>query len=135
VRLVSSATHAVLGAATVAVVASGTATVEAALLGTPMIVVYRLSPLTYALGRPFVRVPHFAMVNLIAGRRVVPEVIQRDFTPERVVGEVLQLMDDPGRRAEMTEALLEVRGRLGGPGASARSARTVLEVWRASKKA
>ena len=74
------------GSAAVALVASGTATVETALLGTPMVVVYRLSPLTYLLGRPFVSVPHYAMPNLVAGRRVVPEIIQWDFTPERVAG-------------------------------------------------
>jgi len=77
VRLVTGQTQDVLSAATVALVASGTATVEAALLGTPMVVVYRVAPLTYALGRPFVSVPRFAMVNLIAGREVVPELMQR----------------------------------------------------------
>ena len=61
----------------------------------PMVVVYRLSPLTYALGRPFVRVPHYAMVNLIAGREVVQELIQSDFRPEAVAREVLALLDDP----------------------------------------
>src|SRR5262249_12730219 len=72
-RIVAGATHAALGAARLALVASGTATVEAALLGVPMVVVYRVSRLTYGLGRPLVRVPHFAMVNLVAGRPVVPE--------------------------------------------------------------
>jgi lipid-A-disaccharide synthase len=125
VGLVQDQTHAVLGAATLALVASGTATVEAALLGTPMIVVYRLSALTYALGRPLVRVPHFAMANLIAGQRVVPELIQGDFTPERVTAEVLSLLGDGVRLAGMREALGEVRRRLGPPGASARAAEAV----------
>ncbi len=125
VRLVQDQTHAVLGAATLALVASGTATVEAALLGTPMIVVYRLSALTYALGRPLVRVPHFAMANLIAGHRVVPELIQGDFTPEKVVAEALALLGDPSRLAGMREALGEVRRRLGPPGAGARAAEVV----------
>jgi lipid-A-disaccharide synthase len=78
------ATHALVAAARVALVASGTATVETALLGTPMVVVYRISALSYVLGRPLVQVPHYAMVNLIAEKRVVPELIQREFTPERV---------------------------------------------------
>jgi lipid-A-disaccharide synthase len=124
-RHVEDQTHAVLGAASLALVASGTATVEAALLGTPMIVVYRLSPLTYALGRPLVRVPHFAMANLIAGQRVVPELIQREFTPERVADMALAFLGDPARLAAMREALGEVRRRLGPPGASARAAAVV----------
>jgi len=124
-RLVTGRTHDVLGSATCAIVASGTATVEAALLGTPMVVVYRLSPLTYALGRPFVRVPHYAMANLIAGRRVVTELIQSGFTPDAVASEVLALLDDPARRAGVREGLLGVRERLGPPGASARAAEVV----------
>lgn len=122
VTIVTGRTHAVVGTASLALVASGTATVEAALLGTPMVVVYRLSRLTYLLGRPLVRVPHYAMVNLIAGRRVVPELIQRDFTPERVAAEALALLDDPARAEAMQRDLLEVRKRLGEPGASYRAA-------------
>jgi lipid-A-disaccharide synthase len=124
-RLVQDKTHAVLGASTLALVASGTATVEAALLGTPMIVVYRLSALTYALGRPLVQVPHVAMANLIAGERVVPELIQGAFTPERVAAEAAALLGDPARLQGMKEALGEVRRRLGPPGASARAAEIV----------
>jgi lipid-A-disaccharide synthase len=125
VAAVQGQTHAALEAAQVAVVASGTATVEAALLGTPMVVVYRVSPLTYALGRPLVRVPHYAMVNLIAERRVVTELIQADFTPERVAAEALGLLEDPDRLDSMRDALLTVRQKLGEPGASARAAAAV----------
>lgn len=125
VRVVEGATHAILSSATVALVASGTATVEAALLAAPMVVVYRLSPLTYALGRPFVQVDTFAMANLIAGRRVVPEIIQRAFTPERVAAEATALLDDAPRREAMRADLAEVRRRLGAPGASARAAAAV----------
>jgi lipid-A-disaccharide synthase len=128
VRMVGGATHAVLGACDAAVVASGTATVEAALLGAPMVVVYRLSMLTYHLGRRLVSVPHYAMANLIAGRRLVPELIQSDFTPERVAGEALRLLEDEGVRRRMKEGLDEVRQRLGGPGASARAAEEVGQV-------
>ncbi len=102
-------THALLGAATAGIVASGTATVEAALLGLPMVVVYRLSPLTYALGRPFVRVPHYAMANLIAGREVVKELIQGDFRPEAVTAETLRLLSDGQRRSDVVQGLAEVR--------------------------
>jgi lipid-A-disaccharide synthase len=132
VRAVAGATHAVLGAASLALVASGTATVEAALLGTPLVVVYRLSPLTYAIGRPFVRVPHYAMVNLIAGRRIVPEMIQHDFTGERVAAEACGLLEDEGRLRRMREDLAEVRRLLGDPGASERAAGAVLEALGAS---
>ncbi len=125
VPIVVGRTHALLGAAQLGLVASGTATVEAALLGTPMIVVYRVSPLSYAIGRRFVRVPHFAMVNLIAGRRVVAELIQRDFTAERVSAEALALLGAPERLATMRADLAEVRRLLGGGGASARAARIV----------
>jgi len=125
VHAVVGQTHAVLGAASLALVASGTATVEAALLETPMVVVYRLSPLTYYLGRPFVRVRQFAMVNLIAGRPVVPEAIQAEFTPERVASEALAILEDPDRAARMRADLAEVRRRLGEPGGSARAAEVV----------
>ena len=92
-----------------------------------MVVVYRISRLSYGLGRPLVKVPHFAMVNLIAGRAVVPELMQSDFTPERVAAEVSALLDDPGRREAMRRDLAEVRHRLGEPGASARAAGMVAE--------
>ncbi|MBI3931865.1 MAG: lipid-A-disaccharide synthase [Acidobacteria bacterium] len=131
VRTLAGATHAAVGIADLALVASGTATVETALLGTPMVVVYRLSPLTYALGRPLVRVPHYAMVNLIAERRVVPELIQQDFTAERVAQEAQALLEDAGRAARMRADLEEVRRRLGAPGASARAAAAVRDILEA----
>jgi lipid-A-disaccharide synthase len=118
-------THALMSAATLGLVASGTATVEAALADMPMVVVYRLSRLTYTLGRPFVRVPHYAMANLIAGRQVVKELIQADFTPETVAHEALALLDDPPARAALRAGLGEVRRRLGPPGASERAAAVV----------
>ena len=128
VRLVPDGARPVLGACRAAIVASGTATVEAALLGAPMVVVYRLSALTHFLGRRLIQVPHVAMVNLIAGRRVVPELIQGDFTPERVADEVTALLPDGPRRSAMLQDLAEVRSRLGAGGASLRAARAVHEV-------
>jgi len=125
-RVVAGQTHGIVGAADVALVASGTATVETAILGTPMVVVYRVSPLSYMLGRPFVRVPYYAMVNLIAERRVVPELMQGDFQPEAVERETLRLLDDEAARARMRDDLAEVCARLGTPGASARAAEAVL---------
>jgi lipid-A-disaccharide synthase len=101
-----------------AVVASGTATVEAALIGTPFVMVYRLGALTWSLGRHLVKLPHYGMVNLVAGREVVPELIQDSFTPERVERGVRALLEDGGPRQDMLEALAEVRGMLRGELAS-----------------
>jgi lipid-A-disaccharide synthase len=83
-----------------------------------MVVVYRISGLTYALGKPLVDLPNYAMVNLIAGRTVVPELIQRDFTPARVVEEGLRLLDDGAARSDMLRDLEEVRAKLGPGGAT-----------------
>ena len=98
----------------VGVVASGTATVEAALIGTPFVMVYRLAGLTWTLGRHLVKLPHYGMVNLVAGRRVVPELIQDGFTPETVEREVRRLLPDGEPRREMLAALDEVRQKLRG---------------------
>jgi lipid-A-disaccharide synthase len=95
------------------IIASGTATVEAAMMGTPFVMVYRVSPLTYFLGRPRVKVPYFAMVNLIAGKKVVFELIQRDFTAENVVAGINQIVFDGPIRDEMIAGLTAVRTRLG----------------------
>jgi lipid-A-disaccharide synthase len=121
-RVVEDATYDALGAADVAIVSSGTATVEAALLDTPMIVVYRLAPVTAAIARWLVRTPMFAMVNLIAGKRIVAEFVQKDFTPERVANEVIRLLDLPEARSEMRRGLARVREKLGPPGAVERAA-------------
>ena len=118
----------VLGASDVVVTASGTATVQAALHERPMVVVYRVSPLTYQLGRSFLKVDTFAMPNLVAGHRIVPELIQDDFTPGRVAEEAVGLLTDAARRERTREALRRVREQLGAPGASARAAAAVLEV-------
>ena len=98
----------------VGVVASGTATVEAALIGIPFVMVYRLAGLTWTLGRHLVKLPHYGMVNLVAGRRVVPELIQDGFTPETVEREVRRLLPDGEPRREMLAALDEVRQKLRG---------------------
>ncbi len=120
--MIEGVTRDVLASARVAIVASGTATVETALTLTPMVVVYRLSALTYALGKPLVSVSNYAMVNLIAGRVVVPELIQSDFTPARVTEETLRLLDEGAARAEMLKSLEEVREKLGKGGATRHAA-------------
>ncbi len=91
------------------VVASGTATVEAALIGNPFVVVYRVSPLTYAIARRVVKVPHVAMANLIAGKRVVPELIQHDFTAANIVQHLSRLLPDGPVRESMIVELEAIR--------------------------
>ncbi len=110
--------RAALQHARAAVVASGTATVEAALAGTPMVVVYRVSPLTWKLGRGLLRVPFIAMPNLIAGREVVPELVQSDFTAQRVAARIEQIIPEGPAREKMLVGLAEVGSRLRSPGAS-----------------
>jgi lipid-A-disaccharide synthase len=122
IKRVENATYNALAAADCAIVASGTATVEAALLGTPMVVVYRVAPLTASILRHMIRTPFIGMVNLIAGRRVAAELIQDDFTAERVAAEVRRLLDSPDARAEAKAGLAEVRAKLGPGGAMERAA-------------
>jgi lipid-A-disaccharide synthase len=127
-EVVAGDTDAVLASADVALTASGTATVQTAIHDTPMVIVYRLSPLTYGLGRRLVKLETFGMVNLIAGERIVPELIQDRFTPEAVADEAISMLTDPARAAHVREGLARVRARLGGPGASRRAAQAILEV-------
>jgi lipid-A-disaccharide synthase len=130
VPIVHERTDDVLAASDVVITASGTATVQAALHERPMVVVYRLSPLTYRLGKPFVRVDTYAMANLVAGRRIVPELIQDEFTPERVARECVRLLTDEQLRRSTRDELRRVRERLGGTGASGRVAEAVLAAAR-----
>ena len=115
-----------------AAVASGTSTLEAALIGTPFAMVYQVAPLTWTLGRRLVKVDRFAMVNLIAERDVVPELVQADFTPQRVCAELRRLIPEGEARAAMIAGFHEVRQRLAshetGGSASERAARAVLSV-------
>ena len=97
------------------IVASGTATVEAAMMNMPFVMVYRVSPLTYLLGRPRVKVPRFAMVNLIAGEEVVPELVQHDFTAGNVVARLKEILADGPARNRMLEGLAGVKARLRAP--------------------
>jgi len=126
--VVPDATDEVLAASDVVITASGTATVQTALHQRPMVVVYRVSPLTYRLGKPFLKVDTYAMPNLVAGRRIVPELIQGDCTPGRIASEAIALLTDADRYSRTREALRAVRERLGAPGASGRAADAVLEV-------
>lgn len=120
------------------IVASGTATVEAAMMNTPFVMVYRVSTLTYLLGKPRVKVPRFAMVNLIAGEEIVPELVQHDFTAENVVSRLKDILPDGPSRQRMLEGLSRVKTRLRAPAPSGsppqhpadRAAEIILDVLR-----
>ena len=129
-RVVANQTYDALAASDAAIVSSGTATVETALLDVPMVVVYRVTPLTALLAKPLVRTKFFSMVNLIAEKRAVPELIQSDFTPDRVAHEIVALLRTPSLRAAMRADLAEVRRRLGPPGAVDRAADAILDLIR-----
>jgi lipid-A-disaccharide synthase len=135
VVLVRDRTDDVLAASDVVITASGTATIQSTLHQKPMVVVYRLSPLTYRLVKPFGHVDMYAMPNLVAGGRIVPELIQADFTAERTAAEALKFLTDKDLYERTREALTRVREQLGQPGASVRAARAVLEVAHGSQSA
>ena len=126
VHLVHGAFFDVLAAADVALVASGTSTLAAALAGTPMVLGYRVHPLTYVLGRYLTRMAHVGLVNLVAGRRVVPERIQDDFTAENLAREARHLLGSSAAAEAQRRAFDEVRARLGPAGALPRAAEAVI---------
>ncbi|MDD4997208.1 MAG: lipid-A-disaccharide synthase [Syntrophales bacterium] len=122
VNVVPDEIYDVIAVADAAMVASGTATLETALLETPMVVIYKVSGVSYAVGRRVIRVDHISLVNLIAGRAVVPELIQAEANPERIAAEVGQIVTRREKAREMRAALAEIREKLGTPGASQRTA-------------
>ena len=127
VQVVPGQAYRVMAAADLLLIASGTATLEAACYGTPMVVLYRLSSISHALARLLVRgVSHIALPNIIAGREIVPELIQGRATPDGVASAALGVLGDEGERTAQRLALLEVRTRLGERGAGLRAARAVL---------
>jgi lipid-A-disaccharide synthase len=115
IQLVEGQTWDVLVCSDLAVAASGTVTIEASLLGTPMITFYRVNKLSWWIGRHFVKVPFYSMVNLIAGRKIVPELIQNDMTADRLADEALRLLGDESARREMRRELALVVKKLSGP--------------------
>ncbi|HEV2341459.1 MAG TPA: lipid-A-disaccharide synthase [Candidatus Acidoferrales bacterium] len=130
VTIVESATYDALAAADCAIVSSGTATVEAALLGTPMVVVYRVSGITALIARPMISTRLFAMVNLIVGRTAIPELIQEKFTAEALRAEVSGLLNSPEAREQQKRDLAQVRDKLGRGGAIERAADVIAEMLR-----
>jgi lipid-A-disaccharide synthase len=131
-RIIAGEAYQALAASHLAVVASGTATVEAALAATPTIIVYRVSPVTFAVGRLLVRVEHVGMANLLAGETIFPELLQHLLTPESLFREVLSLVKNRQRLEALRRGLDRIIARLGGPGASRRAARVALEIMAAN---
>jgi lipid-A-disaccharide synthase len=125
VRLVRDRTYAALAAADAALVASGTATLECALLGTPLAALYRFHPLTYLIARAVVTVKHFSLPNIVAGREIIPERIQGQVEPANLAATLAELLD-PARSRRMRDDLAELRARLGEPGAAGRVAEHLL---------
>ena len=130
VRVVHDRASEVMALSDVLLIASGTATLQAAVVGTPMVLLYKTSPLTYRLARWLINVKWIGLVNLVAGRSVVPELIQEEATAERLCQEVLHLLRDPSAYNDMKEGLRQVRQSLGEPGASSRAAQVVLSECR-----
>ena len=128
VRLVEGHTYDLMSHADAGIVTSGTATLEMGWFGTPMAIVYRTSPVTYAVGRMLVDVPAIGLANIVAGQTVVPEFIQHRMTAESVASSVTRMLDDAAYREEMIRGLSVIRGRLGEPGASGRVAANVLRL-------
>jgi lipid-A-disaccharide synthase len=131
VQIVKDQASEVMAASDLLVVASGTATLQAAVIGTPMILVYKTTLPTYWVARLLIRVKWIGLVNLVAGRTIVPELIQDEANAERLIGEVRALLNDREAYNRMKDGLREVRHALGEPGASRRAARVVLEECRA----
>ena len=118
----------ILNEATLVITASGTVTLEAAIAGTPMIIVYKVSHFSYWLAKRLVRVEHIGLANLVAGKRVVPELIQHQASTDKITHEALQLLRDENRLAEMRRQLGRVAQRLGAPGASQRAAQVAINL-------
>ena len=126
--VVEDNTHEVIQICEMIIAASGTVTLEAAILGTPLIVVYKVNPLTYWLGKRLVQVEHVALANIVAGETVAPELIQHEVTSERIAQEAMGILEDSKRQAWIRQRFSEVREKLGSPGASARAAAIALEL-------
>jgi lipid-A-disaccharide synthase len=128
VTVIKDNVYDVIGISDIVMVASGTATLETALLETPMVIVYKVSPLSYFIGRIIINVDHIGMVNIIAGKKVVPEFIQNDANPENIANEIYDILSNTPRMDTMKRDLSQIREKLGSPGAAARAAELAYEI-------
>jgi lipid-A-disaccharide synthase len=133
IETVVGQTYEVLSAARFCLVASGTATLEAAIFGVPMAIVYRTAPLNYWIARHVVKIEHIGLANILAGREIVPEFIQGRATAGEILPHALELIDETPRRKRMVAELRALKAGLGEPGASGRAAREVLAVVRGAR--
>ena len=122
VKVISGQTYDAVSCCDLAIVASGTATLETALLGVPMIIIYKISPLSYFIGRLIVNVKNIGLANIIAGKTVVPELIQKDASGNRIAAEAMDILTDEKRKLEMIKELAAIRSKLGNPGAARKTA-------------
>jgi lipid-A-disaccharide synthase len=134
VRIVQNDTYDAIHLADIVIVASGTATLETALLGKPMVIVYKVSPVSYYIGKKIVTVEHIGLANIIAGKTIVPELIQEEANPERIATEVVNILNDPTRMRNIKQELDLIRAKLGGPGAADRAARLACDMLITLKK-
>ena len=130
VKVVEGFTYDVMNLSELLITASGTATLEGAILGKPMIIIYKVSFLSYWIGRALIRVDHIGLVNLVAEKEIAPELIQKDVNPQRIADEAFRILRDPILSRKMTESMGEVRQKLGEPGAAQRAARIVTSLLR-----
>ena len=128
VKVVEGWTYDAMNLSELLITASGTATLEGAILGKPMIIIYKVSLPSYWVGKAMVRVDHIGLANLVAGERIAPELIQKDVNPQRISEEALRILKDSGFQQKMVESMQKVRQRLGHPGAAQRAARIVVSM-------
>jgi lipid-A-disaccharide synthase len=134
VKLIDGRVYDVLRASDAAIVTSGTATLETGLMAVPMVIVYRVSTLSYVIGRMLVDVEHIGLVNIVAGYRLVPELVQREATAANIAGAMTKMLDDPGYYRKLRTGLAGLRTQLGEAGASRRVASIVLEFLKGSDR-
>lgn len=130
VKVVEGFTYDVMNLCELLIAASGTATLEGAILGKPMIIIYKVSLPSYWVGRALIRVNHIGLVNLVAEKEIAPELIQKDVNPERIADEASRILRDPILSRKMSESMDEVRQKLGEPGAAQRAAQIVVSLLR-----
>ena len=126
VQVIKGKPNEVMAASDLLLIASGTATLQAALIGVPMVVVYRTSPFTYHIAKRLVKIPYIGLVNILANQEVVPELIQNQMTPNNIAQQAFEILDNPERQRQMLDVFQTIRNSLGGPGASLRAAERIL---------
>ncbi len=127
IHTVEAKTHEAIKASDICIAASGTVTLESAIIGTPVIVMYKVNPLSYALGKKLIQVKWVSLVNLIAEKELVPELLQNEASPERIASNTLEILNDPVRQSQIRSGFDQVVSRLGTPGASKRAAGLIME--------